>query len=582
MDEQELREVAARALIVAGVGKSPGDDIDAVTEKFRKQGVQQEGRQVRLLHGQGVSVRGKERVQVTTSLHIDQERELIRLAKTAAADKSAALPAETIERAIARFLEQRHPGLQETPQAVEVAQHQPEPTPASQPSHARAPAAEHWQAQRRMMFELGTGGRLAVGIGVAGSGKSTALAPLVEAWKAEGRQVYGISLAWRQAADLRSVGIEERASIAAFMRRVELGRYELDRNSIVVVDEVGLVGTKQMLDLLRVQERTGAQFVMIGNPKQCQSIDAGPVIDLLREALGYEAIPQILTSVRQKTEREREITSLFRAGHAAEALAMKQEDGTAILVAGGREATVAEVARLHAERLAANRDDPDFTLTISAPTNTDAREIGAAIRGRRRQADQLGPDVKTIEAIDRTGENYNLPLAIGDRVRLFDRVRDEQDRRIVLASNGETVEICGFTHDGMRVRNNAGTEGLVAWRQLQQHPGAPVRLTYGWASTIDVVQGSTATEHISVMPSGSRELHGLKGYVAASRHRRANFMVVDDAAERQQLAGKAMLGHRHEIGEQDVWRNVAENLSRQPLKVSALAMLQRASPRPRL
>jgi hypothetical protein len=122
------------------------------------------------------------------------------------------------------------------------------------------------------------------------------------------------------------------------------------------------------------------QIVMVGDPKQCQSIEAGPVIELLRKAVGEEAIPEILTSIRQKTEREREITSLFRAGRAAEALEMKQQDGTAELVAGGRQATVQRVARLWGQRIEANRADPQFKLTVSAPTNADAREIGAAIR----------------------------------------------------------------------------------------------------------------------------------------------------------------------------------------------------------
>src|SRR5215831_8870286 len=101
-----------------------------------------------------------------------------------------------------------------------------------------------------------TGGRLAA-IGVAGSGKNTALTALVDAWRTDGREVFGITLAWRQAADLRSAGIDERASIAAFLRRVETGRYKLDHNS-VVVDELGLVGTRQLLELLQLQEKTGA------------------------------------------------------------------------------------------------------------------------------------------------------------------------------------------------------------------------------------------------------------------------------------------------------------------------------------
>ena len=549
LDSQELREIATRSLIVAGIGARPDDDINAVTKAFRERGVLQDGQRVPLLWAKSVSVRGKERWNVTTALHADQERDLIRLARTAAADRSAALPPALIERAANAFLE-RHPAID--------------------------PAAAQWQAQRAMMTQLATGGRLGVAIGVAGAGKSTALAPLVDAWKEEGRQIFGITLAWRQAGDLRAAGIEERAAVAAFIKRVEAGQYALDRNSVIVVDEVGQLGTRQLLELLRVQERTGAQIVMVGDPKQCQSIEAGPVIDLLRNALGDDAIPQILTSIRQKTEREREITGLFRAGKAAEALEMKQRDGTAELVAGGRQSTVQRVAQLWRERNEANHADPEFTLTVSAPTNADAREIGAAIRAELRRAGRLGPDAKVLDATDRNGETYKLALAAGDRVRLFDRVHDTNasGRKSVLGNNGDVrAPIRELTDEGMIVRNHTGAEGLVAWRKIQAHQGDPVRLTYGYARTVDTAQGSTATEHIHAMPAGLQAIHGFTAYTAASRHERTTWIVVDEASERRQLASRSMLGQIPDIREADVWRNIGENLSRQSQKASALDML---------
>ena len=549
LEAQELREIAARSLIVAGIGAHPGDDIDAVVKTFRERGVMQDGQRASLIWAQRAPVRGKERWTVTTGLHVEQERELIRLAKTAAADLSAALPAEQIDRAAHTFLA-RNPKID--------------------------PAAAQWQAQRAMMTQLATGGRLGVAIGVAGSGKTTALAPLVDAWRADGRKVFGTALAWRQAVELHGAGIDEGAATAAFLSRVERGRYALDRNSVVVVDEVGQLGTRQMLDLLRLQDQTGAQIVMVGDPKQCQSIEAGPVIELLRQALGEAAVPQILTSIRQKTEREREITGLFRAGRAAEALEMKQQDGTAELVAGGRQATVQRVAELWRERIEANRTDPDFKLSVSAPTNADAREIGAAIRTERQRRGEIGPDIMVLDATDRYGETYKLPIAIGDRVRLYDRVRDAQtpERKPVLANNGEVVEIRELSDKGMVVRNDAGVEGLIGWRKIQAHQGAPVRLNYGYAMTVDTAQGSTATEHIHALPAGSQAVQGFKAYTAASRHERTTWIIVDEASERRQLASRSMLGQRLQIREHDVWRNIGENLSRQPQKTSALDMLQ--------
>jgi ATP-dependent exoDNAse (exonuclease V) alpha subunit len=186
-----------------------------------------------------------------------------------------------------------------------------------------------------MVTQLGTGGRLSVVIGVPGSGKTFALRSLTQAWHVDGRNVYGISLAWRQAGDLKAAGIQERSSIAAFLRRVETGRYNLNPESVIVVDEVGLVGSRQMLELLRVRERTGAQLVLIGDPRQNQPIEGASGLELLRAALGDTAISRLLKSVRQDSDREREIAALFRRGAAAEALQMKQQDGTAILVAGG-------------------------------------------------------------------------------------------------------------------------------------------------------------------------------------------------------------------------------------------------------
>ena len=71
-----------------------------------------------------------------------------------------------------------------------------------------------------------------------------------------------------------------------------------------------------------------------------------------------------------------------------------------------------------------------------------------------------------------------------------------------------------------------------------------MRLTYGYAMTVDTAQGSTATEHIHALPSGSHAIHGFKAYTAASRHERTTWIIVDEASERRQLASRSMIGQR--------------------------------------
>ncbi len=61
-------------------------------------------------------------------------------------------------------------------------------------------------------------------------------------------------------------------------------------------------------------------------------------------------MPELLSTVRQETRRGRKIAGLFRDGKAAEALAMKREDGTAWLVGGDQDQVIERIADLYRRR----------------------------------------------------------------------------------------------------------------------------------------------------------------------------------------------------------------------------------------
>ena len=112
------------------------------------------------------------------------------------------------------------------------------------------------------------------------------------------------------------------------------GQSTLDSNSVILADEVSMIGVRQQLALTRLARETGAQLVEIGDPRQCQAVET-PAIDLLAKAIGDEAIPKLLTSIRQQTARGREVAAMFRDGRAVEAVAAMREDDQVHLVAGG-------------------------------------------------------------------------------------------------------------------------------------------------------------------------------------------------------------------------------------------------------
>lgn len=535
----DLRRAALRGLVHTGM--SGLEDVDAVTKIMREDGVLQYGTKTPLLWGQEI---GKRYVSVTTGLHEADEQEFVLLAHAAAFDKSGAIP----------------PGLLRV--KIETA--------------GLDFADEHGKSQRAAIERIGTGGRFGVVLAAAGAGKSTALKPLVASWKEMQRDVYGASLAWRQADDMVDAGIDKKnvKAFSVLLKGLATGDIRMTENAVVAVDEWGLLGTRQGLELLRYRARMGFSIVALGDEKQCTAIEAGAIIDLSRRALGADQIPEILTTKRQETDREKEIAGLFRDGRAAEALDMKRSDGTAEMAYGGRDGVIARVAAIYAKLLAATGEAP----TISAPTNSDAQAISAAVRDERRKMGLVGPkDMLTVKATDGT-RDYSLRLAQGDKVRLFKNTAAvyADGKKGWIGRNGSVLEVMEANEAGVVLKTHAGVVGSIAWDKLRTESGR-IMLAYGDAMTIHTSQGSTAKVHIFALPVGSHAVNGHMAYSAATRHKSVVHLVTSESAERIAVSKSRPINDKHDITEADKWSVVAKAFAWQPERDSALSMRDRVS-----
>jgi conjugative relaxase-like TrwC/TraI family protein len=556
LPESNVRLAAARALIAAGI--EGADEIEGVLELIHTRGVRQEGQSVTLLpetpdpEADGTGWQRTVR-RYTTGLHLEREAELVRLVRAAAMERRGALRTEAITVAVVR-------------------------------SGRDFASTEHGRTQREAMDRLGTGAAFTAVIGVAGSGKTTLLQPLVDAYATAGARVFGTALGWKQTRALTETGIpaERCLALAKLLADGEGGKLALGPETVVVVDELGQVGTRDLLRLMRLRATNGGfRILAVGDPRQCASVAAGPVIELLRQALGEGVIPEILTSVRQRDQQERETTGLFRERRASEAITRKRRDGTARLVPGPPAAVAEAVADLWSERRTANADNPGYSLSVSAPTNADVLMLARAIRARRRDAGELvGPD-RLIPATDNVGRQFDVILAVGDRVRLFARTpaRSASGQTLEIGVNGSVVMVEAMEPEGIRMRDASGRSGLVAWATLRHpacDPTAPrFRLGYGDVLTIDSIQGVTSEESLFVMPNGSASVDAFRGYTAASRHRARSYLICGEGAERAAIEGRRPIGGRRPITEDEIWERVAANLSREPVAVTATGLVAR-------
>jgi phage/plasmid primase-like uncharacterized protein len=558
----DLRVAAAKSLIATGI--QGASEVNILTSAYRSEGVTQDGKKTDIHWAFDPAERY---ARVTTQLSVDQEREAIDILRSAHEDKSTVLSLDAIDRAVAKVSKEGFDF-----------------------------SKDHGLKQRGMAEKLAASGRAAVGVGVAGSGKSTMLRILVEAWGEDRRDVYGATVAWRQTKGLRDAGIGRKVlldsgivrdktfALSPFLSRLEKGELKLGPRSVVVIDEISLVGTTQVLRLARKQREQGFQIVAIGDDMQGQSIDAGATIDLCRRAFGSENVPELLSTIRQLKVRDQETSLMFRDGNAEGALARKDQDGTLFIVPGGYDDAVRGVVDLWWERREANRDTKDYSLGISVPTNADGRAIGEEIKRRRQAAGELGPDLCRINATDQNGEKYSLSLAVGDKVRLFDRVygKDSDNRNGIVGENGTVVEVVGADKGRVIVRKPSGLVSVVEWASLLDKKSGLIRLTRGDAVTIDARQSETLTEHITAMPGGSSAVNGFKTYVAESRHRWTSWIVTSQGAEKMEVESRRPMGDpRNQSADPGtiktaILENMARNMSDQPKKTLAVDFIDRA------
>ena len=373
-------------------------------------------------------------------------------------------------------------------------------------------------------------------------------------------------------------GIERTFALSNLLAQVESGEFQPARNTVLVLDEASQIGPRSLLKLLDLQARTGMTIKMLGDREQAQAIEAGDSIEILRRVLPPEALPELLTTMRQTTRRGREIAGLFRDGEAMQALNMKRADGHAMMVGGDRDQVIARIADLYiARRDILMASGAKRGITVSAPTNDDVADISRAIRQRLKARGEIAAAETIHRAIDQRGQAYDLGLSIGDRVRLFRRtwgaVNGQGEQ---VGNNGDVAEVLGQSADGLRIRTKNGDVAEIEWRRLRDEKTNRLLLGFGHALTIDAAQGITSDEHINALPRGTAGVTAFTTYVAESRSRGTTWTVISEGAVLEAERHRQALGDITPITKERLWERAAEDMSEKPYKALGIDLLGKA------
>jgi len=172
-------------------------------------------------------------------------------------------------------------------------------------------------------------------------------------------------------------------------------------------------------------------------------------------------------------------------------------------------------------------------------------------------------------------EAYDLPVATGDKVRLFRKTWAWIDGEGFgyIGSNGDIMDVVGQSATGVRLRDADGRVGDVQWRTLKDSRSDRLLLGFGQALTIDSAQGITSGEHINALPRGTAGITAFKSYVAESRHVTQVHTIISEAATFEAVKRERALGDQEPITTGHLWKRVAKDMSDKPYKSLATNLI---------
>ncbi|MDR7030886.1 Ti-type conjugative transfer relaxase TraA [Rhizobium rosettiformans] len=347
------------------------------------------------------------------------------------------------------------------------------------------------EEQRTAIEHVAGSARIAAVVGRAGAGKTTMMKAAREAWELAGYRVVGGALAGKAAEGLSSeAGIQSR-TLASWELRWNRGRDILNDKTIFVMDEAGMVASKQMAGFIDAAVRAGAKIVLVGDPEQLQPIEAGAAFRAIVDRIGYA---ELETIYRQREDWMRHASLDLARGNIEQGLLAYRTRGHVVGENLKSEAVESLIS-------AWNHDyDPAKSMLMLAHLRRDVRMLNMMARA------------KLVER-GIVGEGHAFKTA--DGIRQF----DAGDQIVFLKNEGSLG-----VKNGMIGRVIEAAPGRIAVtvgegdqrRQVTVDSRSYNNVDHGYATTIHKSQGATV-DRVKVLASLSLDRHLT--YVAMTRHR---------------------------------------------------------------
>lgn len=334
-----------------------------------------------------------------------------------------------------------------------------------------------------------TGDRdIACVVGYAGTGKSYTLGAAREVWEKAGYNVVGMTLSGIAAENLEGGSGIKSYTVANRIINWDNDREKLQKKDIVVIDEAGMLGSRDIARIMDEATGAGAKIVMVGDPKQLQSIEAGAAFRGVIERVGFSEMNEVR---RQKETWQQEATKSLAIGEIGDALK-----------AYHKEEMVHEFDDTGSAKERMVNDWHECSLQqkssiMLAYTKKEVSDLNQRAREVRKSYDELGKEATYYT------ERGKRDFAINDRIYFL-----KNDKELGV-KNGTLGTISSLYSHTFEVELDKGGAVKFDIRDYKD-------IDHGYTATIHKSQGVTVDKSFLL---ASKYIDKHATYVGMSRHR---------------------------------------------------------------
>ena len=285
-------------------------------------------------------------------------------------------------------------------------------------------------------------------------------------------------------------------TLDALVARTNTGIVEIGRDTVIVLDEAGMVDHARLDALTELVERSGAKLIAVGDGKQLPSIGPGGMFDRLT---GHAATAELADIHRTSDAGEQRAWRALRAGEPERAMAHYHSLGRLHLADTRDQA--AENAVQGWGQFTSEHDDIRSVALIADASNQEIDRLNARAQHLRAERGELGHQEITLP-------NVHYGPRDGDLVAFTAQHRPRGQLRIENGTRGQVTRV--HQHGVTIMLDGSGRRVQLASEHLDS-----LRLAY--AQHVYRQQGATVDR--AVVLTGGWQTSKETAYVQATRAR---------------------------------------------------------------